>query len=160
MRFSIFYIKFFDILIDKCYEVTSLSHEEEDKPIYNIGFFSKQTEDEKKDPKDVLQWNKNKLIAYIRGVFDGRGVIYTNDKNDMIISLQHHKIEKLEIYQKALQMLDIYSFIYYPQDSSDVIELFIVGKRNVYLFNRLIGIDYPEDADIFYNFWKKIDWED
>ena len=141
-------------------EETSVSHQDEDKPIYNLRYFSKKVEDSKENPEDVLNWKKANLSAYLRGVFDGRGVIFSSDNGDMVLSIKHSSLGKLEIYQKALQMFSIHSFIYYPQDENELSALYIVGKRNLRLFKDRIGFEYPEEADIFFNFWKTLDWED
>lgn len=141
-------------------EETSVSHQDEDKPIYNLRYYSKKVEDSKENPEDVLNWKKANLSAYLRGVFDGRGVIFSSDNGDMVLSIKHSSLGKLEIYQKALQMFSIHSFIYYPQDENDLSALYIVGKRNLRLFKDRIGFEYPEEADIFFNFWKTLDWED
>ncbi len=141
-------------------EETRVSHEDEEKPIYNLRFFSKKIEDTKENPEDILNWQKANLSAYLRGVFDGRGVIFSSDNGDMVLSIKHTNIGKLEIYQKALQMFSIHSFIYYPQAEDELSALYIVGKRNLRLFKDRIGFEYPEEADIFFNFWKTLDWED
>jgi intein-encoded DNA endonuclease-like protein len=146
--------------VNNCIEETRVSHEEEDKPIYNLRFFSKKIEDTKENPEDVLNWQKANLSAYLRGVFDGRGVIFSSDNGDMVLSIKHSSLGKLEIYQKALQMFSIHSFIYYPQEEDELSTLYIVGKRNLQLFKDRIGFEYPEEADIFFNFWKTMDWED
>jgi len=144
----------------KSIEETRVSHQDEDKPIYNLRFFSKKLEDSRENPEDVLNWKKANLSAYLRGVFDGRGVIFSSDNGDIVLSIKHSSIGKLEIYQKALQMFSIHSFIYYPQVEDELPALYIVGKRNLRLFKDRIGFDYPEEADIFFNFWKTLDWED
>ena len=141
-------------------EETSVSHQDENKPIYNLRYFSKKVEDSKENPEDVLKWKKANLSAYLRGVFDGRGVIFSSDNGDMVLSIKHSSLGKLEIYQKALQMFSIHSFIYYPQEEEELSALYIVGKRNLRLFKDRIGFEYPEEADIFFNFWKTLDWED
>lgn len=141
-------------------EETIVSHQDEDKPIYNLRHFSKKIEDSQKNPEDVLNWKKANLSAYLRGVFDGRGIIFSSDNGDMVLSIKHSNLGKLEIYQKALQMFSIHSFIYYPQDENELSALYIVGKRNLRLFKDRIGFEYPEEADIFFNFWKTLDWED
>ena len=137
-----------------------MSHEDEDKPIYNLSFFSKNIDDSREASEDILNWKKANLSAYLRGVFDGRGIIFSSDNEGMVLSIKHTNITKLEIYQKALQMFSIHSFIYYPQEEDDSSALYIVGKRNLKLFKDRIGFEYPEEADIFYNFWKTLDWED
>ena len=141
-------------------EEIRVSHQDEDKPIYNLRFFSKKLEDSQKNPEDVLNWKKANLSAYLRGVFDGRGIIFSCDNGDMVLSIKHSSIGKLEIYQKALQMFSIHSFIYYPQVEDELSALYIVGKRNLQLFKDRIGFEYPEEEDIFFNFWKTLDWED
>lgn len=141
-------------------EETSVSHQDENKPIYNLRYFSKKVEDSKENPEDVLKWKKANLSAYLRGVFDGRGIIFSSDNGDMVLSIKHSSLGKLEIYQKALQMFSIHSFIYYPQEEEELSALYIVGKRNLRLFKDRIGFEYPEEADIFFNFWKTLDWED
>ncbi|NHJ33094.1 MAG: hypothetical protein FK732_09530, partial [Asgard group archaeon] len=135
-------------------EETRVSHQDEDKPIYNLRFFSKNVEDTKEQPEDILNWKKGSLSAYLRGVFDGRGIIFNSENGDMVLSIKHSNTSKLEIYQKALQMFSIYSFIYYPQEEEELSALYIVGKRNLRLFKERIGFEYPEEADIFFNFWK------
>lgn len=141
-------------------EETRVSHQDEDKPIYNLRFFSKKLEDSQKNPEDVLNWKKANLSAYLRGVFDGRGIIFSSDNGDIVLSIKHSSIGKLEIYQKALQMFSIHSFIYYPQVEDELSALYMVGKRNLQLFKDRIGFEYPEEEDIFFNFWKTLDWED
>ena len=107
-----------------------MSHQDEDKPIYNIRFYSEDLKESRKKPDNILSWKKTDLCSYLRGVFDGRGIIYFNDSNENILSIQLNEMSKLEIYQKALQLLNIHSFLYYPQVDSEIGELFIVGKRN------------------------------
>jgi len=141
-------------------EETRVSHQDEDKPIYNLSFFSKKVENSHENPENVLNWKKANLSAYLRGVFDGRGIIFSSDNADMVLSIKHSNIGKLEIYQKALQMFSIHSFIYYPQTEDELSALYIVGKRNLRLFKDRIGFEYPVEADIFFNFWKTLDWED
>ena len=144
----------------KSIEETRVSHQDEDKPIYNLSFFSKKVENSHENPENVLNWKKANLSAYLRGVFDGRGIIFSSDNADMVLSIKHSNIGKLEIYQKALQMFSIHSFIYYPQTEDELSALYIVGKRNLRLFKDRIGFEYPVEADIFFNFWKTLDWED
>ena len=141
-------------------EETRVSYQDEDKPIYNLRFFSKKLEDTKEQPDEILNWKKCNLSAYLRGVFDGRGVIFNSENGDMVLSIKHTNISKLEIYQKALQMFSIYSFIYYPQEEDELSALYIVGKRNLRLFKDRIGFEHSEEADIFFNYWKTLDWED
>ena len=135
-------------------EEISVSHQDENKPIYNLRSFSKKIEVPKESPEDVLNWKKANLSAYLRGVFDGRGIVFSSDNGDLVLSIKHSNLGKLEIYQKALQMFSIHSFIYYPQEEDDLSALYIVGKRNLRLFKDRIGFEYPEEADIFFNFWK------
>ena len=137
-----------------------MSQEDENKPIYNMRLYSEKSDGTKKESDNILSWKKSSLCSYLRGVFDGRGMIYFNDSKERVLSIHHSTITKLEIYQKALQMLNIHSFLYYPQYDDEQAELFIVGKRNIERFKDKIGFDYPEEADIFYNYWKKLDWED
>ena len=137
-----------------------MSHENEDKPIYHLRSYRKKIEESDINPEDVLTWKKGNLGAYLRGVFDSRGIVFTNDNGEMILSIQHLSLTKLEIYQKALQMLNINSFLHYAQEESELSSIFIVGKRNIRLFREKVGFEYPEEADIFYNFWKTLDWED
>ena len=137
-----------------------MSHENEDKPIYNLRNYSKKIDESDTSPEDVLTWKKGNLSAYLRGVFDSRGLVFTNDNGEMILSIQHSSFTKLEIYQKALQMLNINSFVHYSQEDNELSGLFIVGKRNIRLFRDKVGFEYPEEVDIFYNFWKTLDWED
>ncbi|MGC9779159.1 MAG: hypothetical protein HZR80_07950 [Candidatus Heimdallarchaeota archaeon] len=137
-----------------------MSHKNEDKPIYNLRSYSKKIDESETNPEDVLTWKKGNLSAYLRGVFDSRGLVFTNDNGEMILSIQHASDTKLEIYQKVLQMLSINSFVHYSQEENELSDLFIVGKRYIWLFIDKVGFEYLEEADIFYNFWKTLDWED
>lgn len=74
-------------------EETRVSHQDEDKPIYNLRFFSKKLEDSQKNPEDVLNWKKANLSAYLRGVFDGRGIIFSSDNGDIVLSIKHSTLE-------------------------------------------------------------------
>lgn len=138
----------------------AVSHQNEDKPIYNIRFYSEELKENRKRPDNILSWKKNDLCSYLRGVFDSSGIIYFNDSSDNILSIKLSDTEKLEIYQKALQLLNIHSFLCYPQIETELGELFIVGKRNIERFKELIGFTYPEEANIFYNYHKTHEWDD
>ncbi|NHJ87204.1 MAG: hypothetical protein FK734_17200 [Asgard group archaeon] len=137
-----------------------MSQQDENKPIYNLQNYTEKKQEVERNPDDILTWKKSNITSYLRGVFDGRGNVYYSENNEHILSIQHTSIERLEVYQKALQMLSINSFLYYPQLESESSELFIVGKTNVLKFKEKIGYDNHEEADIFYNYWKKLDWED
>jgi hypothetical protein len=141
-------------------EYFAVSHQDEDKPIYNIRFYSEDLKESRKKPDNILSWKKTDLCSYLRGIFDGRGIVYFNDSNENVLSIQLNDMSKLEIYQKALQLLKIHSFLYYPQVDSEIGELFIVGKRNIERFKELIGFAYPKEADIFYNYHKTHEWDD
>lgn len=137
-----------------------MSHQDEDKPIYNIRFYSDELKESRKKSDNILSWKKNDLCSYLRGVFDSGGIIYFNDSNENILSIKLNDMSKLEICQKALQLLNIHSFLYYLQIESEFGELFIVGKRNIERFKEIIGFSYPEEADIFYNYHKTHEWDD
>jgi intein-encoded DNA endonuclease-like protein len=137
-----------------------LSHQDEDKPIYNIRMYSEQVKETRKKPDNILTWKKTDLCSYLRGVFDSRGLIYVNDSNKTVLSIQLSDMNKLELYQNILQKLNINSFLYYPQKENELGELFIVGEINIERFQNQIGFIYPKEIDLFYNYHKTMDWED
>jgi hypothetical protein len=137
-----------------------LTQQEEDKPIYNIRIFTGQASEIKKKSKNILSWKKSDLCSYLRGVFDSRGLIYVNGSDSNILSIKLDDMVKLELYQKALQKFNIYSFLYYPQSENESGELFIVGQRNILQFKEQIGFDYPEEMSVLNNFQKTLEWDD
>jgi len=108
----------------------------------------------------ILSMSKSNLQSFLRGVFDSRGVIYFNEANNLILSIQHHNLLKLERYQKGLQLFGIHSFLYLPQREGELPELFIVGKRNVQHFKKSIGFETPEEMDFVLQLTNTFDWED
>jgi len=136
---------------------------EDEKPIFNLGLYQKQKTKLKRDDqsqKNILLWSRENLKAYLRGAFDGSGLIYSNPNGKTILSIQHDDFSQVEMYQKVLEMLDIQSFTYYPIANSEPAQIFIVGKINVDKFKNKIGIDDTNETNRFFSYLKGFDWED
>ncbi len=109
---------------------------------------------------EIVSMDKSNLQSFLRGVFDSCGVIYFNNNTNIILSIQQHNFLKLERYQKGLQMFGIHSFLYFPQREDERPELFIVGKRNIQQFKKVIGFEIPEEIDFVFQYNNDFDWED
>lgn len=57
-------------------------------------------------------------------------------------------------------MFGIHSFLYFPQREDERPELFIVGKRNIRQFKKVIGFEIPEEIDFVFQYNNDFDWED
>ena len=84
-----------------------MSHQDEDKPIYNIRFYSEELKESRKKPDNVLSWKKTDLCSYLRGIFDGRGIVYFNDSNENVLSIQLNELEgKMEVVQEKAKIIE------------------------------------------------------
>ena len=138
-------------------------NDHEEKPIFNLGFYSKELIESKRDlqkhPEKVLEWRKEKQRNYLREIIEDNGMVFTQDSENIILSFKDINFNRIEIYQKLLELNDIQSFIYYPDNSDEPTQLFIVGESNIQQFKEKIGFHYPE-ANKFYSYWNSLDWED
>lgn len=135
---------------------------EEEKPIFNLGFYNKESEKKTKNqsPEDILLWNKENIAAYLRGAFDGRGQIFTSTNGQTILSINHDDYSQIEIYQLAFEKLDIQSFSYFPISNGEKAQLFIVGNINIEKFKSKIGFSDSSEIRKYLQYLKGFDWED
>jgi len=141
-----------------------LKYYDEEKPIYQLGLHAKNTMGKKKSKQvrsdNVLEWSQEKQLAYLRGIYDSRGNIFTSESGQMIISINHNNPAKMEIIQKILEINGIHSLIYNPLQYNENLQLIIIGKMALKKFEEKIGLDESENTNTLLTFMNQNDWED
>jgi intein-encoded DNA endonuclease-like protein len=141
-----------------------LKYYDEEKPIYQLGIHAKNLSCKKKSKNEqsdnVLKWSQEKQLAYLRGIYDSRGSIFTSESGQMIITINHNDVNKMNIIQKILEKNGIHSMIYYPLHHSETLQIIIVGKNAIKKFDEKIGLDVTDHTNTLLTFMNQIDWED
>ncbi|MHA1124076.1 MAG: LAGLIDADG family homing endonuclease [Candidatus Heimdallarchaeota archaeon] len=141
-----------------------MKYYDEEKPIYQLGLHAKNTMGKKKSKQvrsdNVLEWSQEKQLAYLRGIYDSRGNIFTSESGQMIISINHNNPAKMEIIQKILEINGIHSLIYNPLQYNENLQLIIIGKMALKKFEEKIGLDESENTNTLLTFMNQNDWED
>ena len=141
-----------------------MKYYDEEKPIYQLGLHAKNTMGKKKSKQErldnVLEWSQEKQLAYLRGIYDSRGKIFTSESGQMIISINHNNPTKMDIIQKILEINGIHSLIYYPLHHTENLQIIIVGKTAVKKFDEKIGLDETDYTSTLLTFVNQNDWED
>ena len=141
-----------------------MKYYDEEKPIYQLGLSSKNAIGKKKSkqqhPDNVLEWSQEKQLAYLRGIYDSRGGIFTNESGQMIITINHNNPTKIEIIHKILEINGIHSLIHYPLHYNEHLQIVIVGKMAIKNFDEKIGLDESDHTSSLLTFMNQNDWED
>lgn len=141
-----------------------MKYYDEEKPIYQLGLHVKSTIGKKKSQQEqtdnVLVWSQEKQLAYLRGIYDSRGKLFTSESGQMIITINHNNPSKIEIIQKILEINGIHTLIYYPLHHTENLQLVIIGKIAIKKFDEKIGLDESDHTSTLLTFMNQNDWED
>ncbi len=62
----------------------------------------------------ILTWTKERQKWYIRGFFDGKGLVYLNENGLVILAVESHKPIKLDLIKQILKKrYNIHSLVFY-----------------------------------------------